>query len=87
MVNTGLAYTLWFRGISRLPATTMPMLGLLSPVVAISVGFIFLQQQLGLPQLLGAALVLGSVVLSQGLRQPAPPQAEVVVEGYKQLEK
>jgi len=87
VVNTGLAYTLWFRGISRLPATTMPMLGLLSPVVAISVGFIFLQQQLGLPQLLGAALVLGSVVLSQGLRQPAPPQAEVVVEGYKQLEK
>jgi len=68
--NTGLAYALWFRGIGRLPTTTMPMLGLLSPVVAISLGYFLLQQQLALPQLLGAMLVLGSVVLSQGFARP-----------------
>ncbi len=69
-VNTGLAYTLWFRGIGRLPATTMPMLGLLSPVVALLLGYILLQQQLALPQLFGTTLVLGSVILSQGLARP-----------------
>ena len=66
-VNTGLAYALWFRGIGRLPTTTVPMLGLLSPVVALSSGYLLLQQELALPQLLGVMLVLGSVVLSQGL--------------------
>ncbi len=70
-VNTGLAYTLWFRGIGRLPTTTIPMLGLLSPVVALSLGYIILQQQLGLPQLLGTMLVLGSVVLNLGLARSA----------------
>jgi probable blue pigment (indigoidine) exporter len=70
-VNTGLAYTLWFRGIGRLPATTMPMLGLLSPVVAITLGYVLLQQQLELPQIFGAMLVLGSVVVSQRIVKPA----------------
>jgi probable blue pigment (indigoidine) exporter len=71
-VNTGLAYMLWFRGIGRLPTKTMPMLGLLSPVVALLVGYVFLQQQLALLQLLGVVLVLGSVVLSK--RSPRPAQ-------------
>ena len=72
-INTGLAYSLWFRGIERLPTTTLPMLGLLSPVVALSLGYILLQQQLALPQLLGTTLVLGSVVFSQGLARFAHP--------------
>jgi probable blue pigment (indigoidine) exporter len=64
-MNTGLAYALWFRGIERLPATALPMLGLLSPVVALLLGYALLHQRLGLLQLLGVALVLGSVLLSQ----------------------
>lgn len=67
-LNTGLAYTLWFRGIGRLPTTTIPMLGLLSPVVATALGYIVLQQELAPPQVLGSILVLGSVLLSQGLK-------------------
>jgi len=67
IVNTGLAYVLWFRGIGHLPATTIPMLGLLSPVVALSLGYFLLHQGLALTQIVGATLVLGSVVLSQGL--------------------
>lgn len=73
IVNTGLAYALWFRGIGRLPAASMPMLGLLSPVVALTLGYVLLRQQLVLPQILGAALVLGSVVVSQSLARPAHP--------------
>jgi probable blue pigment (indigoidine) exporter len=70
-VNTGLAYCLWFRGIGRLPASTMPMLGLLSPIVAISLGYLLLQQHMMLPQIFGVSLVLGSVVLSQAFARPA----------------
>lgn len=81
IVNTGLAYTLWFRGIERLPTTTMPMLGLLSPVVALSLGYLLLQQQLALPQLLGAILVLGSVILSQGLARPEHHSAKCAAVG------
>jgi probable blue pigment (indigoidine) exporter len=65
IVNTGLAYALWFRGIERLPTATLPMLGLLSPVVALLLGYVLLQQGLANPQLLGVAFVLGSVVLSR----------------------
>lgn len=69
-LNTGLAYTLWFRGIGRLPTTTIPMLGLLSPVVAMIIGYTILNQELALPQIVGVIFVLGSVVLSQGLKRP-----------------
>lgn len=65
IVNTGLAYALWFRGIERLPTTTPPMLGLLSPVVALLLGYVVLQQSLALLQLVGVAIVLGSMALSQ----------------------
>lgn len=66
IVNTGLAYILWFRGIDRLPTATLPMFGLLSPVIAFLLGHFLLQQRLTQVQLLGVAFVLGSVVLSRG---------------------
>lgn len=69
-LNTGLAYTLWFRGIGRLHTTTIPMLGLLSPVVAMTIGYILLNQELAPPQIIGAIFILGSVVLSQGWKRP-----------------
>ncbi len=73
-LNTGLAYTLWFRGIGRLPTTTIPMLGLLSPVVAMTLGYVVLNQVLSPPQIVGAIFVLTSVVLSQGVRRPQRQQ-------------
>jgi probable blue pigment (indigoidine) exporter len=65
VVNTGLSYSLWFRGVERLPTRLLPMLGLLSPLVALILGYFLLQQQLTLPQLLGGAVLLTSVVLSK----------------------
>lgn len=73
-VNTGLAYALWFRGIKQLPTSTLPILGLLSPTVALLVGYFILHQRLSLPQLFGVALVLGSVLLSQFSTQSAKRQ-------------
>lgn len=39
LVGTAFAYVMWFRGISRLPASTTAFLGLLSPVVAMLLGW------------------------------------------------
>lgn len=63
LMGTGLAYTLWFRGIDKLKATTVSYLGLMSPVVATIVGYVFLQQTFTSAQLVGVAIVLMSVMI------------------------
>jgi probable blue pigment (indigoidine) exporter len=65
LIGSGLTYALWFRGIHRLPAAAVSMLGLLSPLVATLLGYFLLQQTLTVVQLFGATLVLGSVWLGQ----------------------
>jgi probable blue pigment (indigoidine) exporter len=60
-----LSYALWFRGVERLPAVAVSLLGLLSPVVAALLGLIVLGQTLTPLQLLGAAAVLAGIVLAQ----------------------
>ena len=65
LIGTGLAYALWFRGIDKLNPTAVSYLGLLSPVVATSIGYIFLQETFTAIQLIGVATVLISVVIGQ----------------------
>ena len=65
LIGTGLAYALWFRGISKLSATAVSYLGLLSPVVATLIGYLFLQETLTPIQLVGIGVVLFSVVIGQ----------------------
>jgi len=65
LIGSGLTYALWFRGIHRLPAAAVSMLGLLSPLVATLLGYFLLRQTLTVVQLFGAALVLGSVLMGQ----------------------
>jgi len=66
--GTGVAYSLWFRGIERLPVARVSLLGLLSPVVATVTGWLVLDQHLTPVQLGGAALVLGALWLGQQTR-------------------
>ena len=73
--GTGLAYTLWFRGIERLPVARVSLLGLLSPVVATVTGWLVLEQRLTPVQLAGAALVLGALWLGQPTRTQGPHPA------------
>jgi probable blue pigment (indigoidine) exporter len=61
-----LAYALWFWGLQRLPASSVTFLSLLNPVVAAALGWVVLGQNLNGWQILGAVLVLVSVVLGQG---------------------
>ena len=65
LIGTGLAYALWFRGIRKLSPTAVSYLGLLSPVVATLIGYVFLQQTFTLVQLVGVAVVLLSVLIGQ----------------------
>lgn len=61
IIGTGLAYSNWFRGIQLLPVATASLLGLLSPVVATTLGWLVLDQRLSVWQVAGAALVLAAV--------------------------
>lgn len=65
VIGTGLAYALWFRGIDKLSPTAVSYLGLLSPVVATLIGYVFLQETFTIIQLAGVAVVLTSVVIGQ----------------------
>ena len=62
VVNTGLSYYFWFRGISKLAPTIPPFLSLLSPVVAVLLGWMVLQQALSLWQVLGVVLILCAII-------------------------
>jgi probable blue pigment (indigoidine) exporter len=64
------AYALWFWGLRRLSATSVTFLSLLNPVVAAFLGWVVLNQRLNSWQLVGAVIVLVSVVLGQSPRNP-----------------
>ena len=60
-----IAYGLWFRGISNLPTVAVSILGSLSPITAIVIGWVYLHQQLSLLQTCGFIMVLISVFIVQ----------------------
>lgn len=62
LIGAAFAYVLWFRGIRHLAATNVTFLSLLSPVVATTLGWLVLDQQLTALQAFGGAIVLISVV-------------------------
>lgn len=73
LVGTAGAYTLWFRGLERLPAASVSLLGQLSPVVAAGLGWLVLGQALSGWQLVGAAVAVGGVVAGQAAVPPPAP--------------
>lgn len=72
MAGALLAYSLWFRGIARLPPVAVSSLGLLSPVTAVVLGWILLGQSMTGISLAGLILVLASVLGVQFNSQLAP---------------
>ncbi|MGW8888613.1 EamA family transporter [Streptomyces sp. NPDC055749] len=68
VIGTAIAYALWFRGIERLPASSVSFLGLTNPVVATLAGLLILGQTLTAWQVGGLALVVASVLVGQNLR-------------------
>ncbi|GAA0360990.1 EamA family transporter [Actinoallomurus spadix] len=81
-VGTAAAYWVWFRGLSRLPATSAAFLPLLSPLSAAVIGWAALGQALTPLQLLGMTLALGGTLAGQwsgGPRRRAVPAPAATV--------
>lgn len=79
VVGAALTYWLWFRGVARIEPGAVAMLGMLSPVTAVALGWFWLGQALSPMQAGGAGIVLASVWLGQranrrraGRRDPMP---------------
>ncbi|MEV5139711.1 EamA family transporter [Streptomyces syringium] len=77
IIGAALAYVLWFRGIRALSPTNVTFLGLLSPLVATTLGWLVLDQELTVGQSLGGIVVLGALVVAQ----TAPRAARVRAVG------
>lgn len=65
LIGAALSYFCWFRGIARLEPAAVASLGLLSPLVAVLLGWLVLQQTLTAVQLAGIFIVLLSIWFSQ----------------------
>ncbi len=65
IIGAAITYALWFRGIRSLTAVNVTFLSLLSPVVATVVGWLALDQKLSAAQLIGALIVLVSLIAAQ----------------------
>ncbi|MEU9581030.1 EamA family transporter [Streptomyces chilikensis] len=75
LVNTALAYWLWFRGVGRMGATSVTFLVTLSPLTATTLGWAFLGESLTAVQVTGMALALGATAAGQAAprqRRPVP---------------
>lgn len=60
-----IAYLLWFQGIQRLSPAVVSSIGLLSPVTAFFLGWVFLEQSLTLVSMIGFVMILGSIFMIQ----------------------
>ncbi|WP_284983107.1 EamA family transporter [Arthrobacter sp. efr-133-TYG-118] len=65
VIGAMLAYAVWFRGIDRLTPLAVSFLGFFSPLTATVLGALLIGQGFTAVQILGAALVLASVLMVQ----------------------
>ncbi|MFI5826334.1 EamA family transporter [Streptomyces sp. NPDC051578] len=88
LLNTGTAYWLWFRGIGKLSATSVTLLGPLSPLTAAVIGWAVLGQALSPVQLVGMAIAFGATVAGQLFAaRAAAAQAALNPEPFTSAEK
>ena len=76
LVGTVLAYVVWFRGLRRLPAAAVSLIGLLNPVAGAVIGATLGHEMFTATQVLGIVLVLSGVLLGQ-----LPSRAGVAMTG------
>ncbi|OAT46930.1 drug/metabolite transporter (DMT) superfamily permease [Proteus hauseri ATCC 700826] len=65
LIGGAITYILWFRGLALLGPSSVASLGFLSPLSAVILGWILLEQQLSTLQLFGMAVILISIWASQ----------------------
>ena len=62
LVNTGLAYLLYFSGLQKLPAQSVALISYIDPVSALFFSAVFLHESMTTLQFLGAVLILGGAI-------------------------
>ncbi len=67
-----LAYALWFRGLKRLSPVAVSSLGLLSPLTAVTLGWLVLDQSMNSLSLAGLLVVMASIFIMQRTCAPRP---------------
>ncbi len=65
ILQTGIAYCLYFSGMAKLPVQTVAILGYLEPVVSVLCSVIFLREPMGWTGWIGAAMVIAAAVISE----------------------
>ncbi|VEH38391.1 DMT family transporter [uncultured Fusobacterium sp.] len=65
MVHTGLAYLLYFSSLKELKGQTIAVLSYIDPISAVIISAIFLREKMGLLQIAGGILILGSTFVSE----------------------
>jgi probable blue pigment (indigoidine) exporter len=60
-----IGYSVWFRGLERLPAVAASFLGLLSPIAATTLGYVFKDQVLSVPQMVGGLIIVSAILTAQ----------------------
>ena len=65
LVGSALGYVLWFRGLTRMDAGAVAVIGLVNPLVGTVLGVVLLAEPFGPVHLGAVVVVLGSVLVSQ----------------------
>jgi probable blue pigment (indigoidine) exporter len=65
LFGTVLAYVVWFRGLRRLPASAVSLVGLLNPVSGTVIGVVLAGERFGAVQALGLLMVIGGILAGQ----------------------
>ncbi|WP_420567897.1 EamA family transporter [Thalassovita sp.] len=83
LIGAAATYALWFRGVARIEPGAVAMLGMMSPMTAVFLGWVVLGQSLSPLQGLGAVIVLASVWAGQHATRtmPAPSPIRAPLRG------
>lgn len=65
VVHTGFAYALYFGSMDRLSAQTVALFSYIDPIVAVILSALLLKEHMGVPEIIGAVLVLGSTIIGE----------------------
>ena len=65
VVHTGIAYALYFGCIDKLKTQTVAIYSYIDPVGAVLLSALFLKESMGVPEIIGAVLVLGATLASE----------------------
>lgn len=69
IVHTGIAYLFYFSSLQELKGQTIAVLSYIDPVFAVVISALFLRESLGVLQIIGGILILGSSFLSEILNR------------------